>query len=81
MYAWEQGSGMDEFDIAEGFRTVLDLVINYQQLCIFWTVNYNFENEPMRSFLLTQIRKKRCLCPGLPPRSELTQFPSVLFLP
>ncbi|XP_076417412.1 2'-5'-oligoadenylate synthase 3 isoform X3 [Peromyscus maniculatus bairdii] len=81
VYAWEQGSGMDEFDIAEGFRTVLDLVINYQQLCIFWTVNYNFENEPMRSFLLTQIRKTRCLCPGLPPRSELTQFPSVLFLP
>uniref|UniRef100_A0A8C8W7I7 2'-5' oligoadenylate synthase n=1 Tax=Peromyscus maniculatus bairdii TaxID=230844 RepID=A0A8C8W7I7_PERMB len=59
VYAWEQGSGMDEFDIAEGFRTVLDLVINYQQLCIFWTVNYNFENEPMRSFLLTQIRKTR----------------------
>ncbi|XP_036028111.1 2'-5'-oligoadenylate synthase 2 [Onychomys torridus] len=59
VYAWEQGSGMDKFDTAEGFRTVLDLVIKYQEVCIFWTVNYNFEDELMRSFLLTQIRKKR----------------------
>ncbi|KAL6035452.1 hypothetical protein STEG23_005654, partial [Scotinomys teguina] len=58
VYAWEQGSGMNKFDIAEGFRTVLDLVIKYQQLCIFWIVNYNFEDESIRSFLLTQIRKK-----------------------
>jgi 2'-5'-oligoadenylate synthetase len=61
VYAWEQGSGTDDFDIAEGFRTVLDLVIKYRQLCIFWTVNYNFEEEYMRKFLLTQIQKKRCL--------------------
>ncbi|XP_050015051.1 2'-5'-oligoadenylate synthase 2-like isoform X2 [Alexandromys fortis] len=59
VYAWEQGSGMEKFDTAEGFRTVLDLVIKYQQLCIFWTVNYNFEDEPIRTFLLTQIQKKR----------------------
>ncbi|XP_052611187.1 2'-5'-oligoadenylate synthase 3 isoform X2 [Peromyscus californicus insignis] len=81
VYAWEQGSGMDKFDIAEGFRTVLDLVIKYQQLCIFWTVNYNFEDEPMRSFLLTQIRKKEVPVPRPPTCSELTQFPSGLFLP
>ena len=81
VYAWEQGSGMEDFDTAEGFRTVLDLVIKYQQLCIFWTVNYNFEDEPIRTFLLTQIQKKRCLCPSPPPCSELTRFPSVLFLP
>ncbi|XP_026634194.1 2'-5'-oligoadenylate synthase 2 [Microtus ochrogaster] len=59
VYAWEQGSGMEDFDTAEGFRTVLDLVIKYQQLCIFWTVNYNFKDEPIRTFLLTQIQKKR----------------------
>ncbi|XP_021019121.1 2'-5'-oligoadenylate synthase 2 [Mus caroli] len=59
VYAWEQGSGTDDFDIAEGFRTVLDLVIKYRQLCIFWTVNYNFEEEYMQKFLLTQIQKKR----------------------
>ncbi|XP_027269934.1 2'-5'-oligoadenylate synthase 2 isoform X3 [Cricetulus griseus] len=59
MYAWEHGSGLEDFDTAEGFRTVLDLVIKYPQLCIFWMVNYNFNEEPMRTFLLTQIRKKR----------------------
>lgn len=63
VYAWEQGSSMNDFSTAEGFRTVLDLVIKYRQLCIFWTVNYNFQDEPMRTFLLTQIQKKRCLCP------------------
>ena len=81
VYAWEQGSGMNDFNIAEEFRTVLDLVIKYQQLCIFWTVNYNFKDEPIRTFLLTQIQKKRCLYPSAPPCSELTRFPSVLFLP
>ncbi|GAB1290107.1 2'-5'-oligoadenylate synthase 2 [Apodemus speciosus] len=35
VYAWEHGSGTDGFKIAEGFRTVLDLVIKCQQLCIF----------------------------------------------
>ncbi|KAK7795212.1 hypothetical protein U0070_003353 [Myodes glareolus] len=59
VYAWEQGSGMEVFDTAVGFRTVLDLVIKYQQLCIFWTVNYSFEDELIRTFLLTQIQKKR----------------------
>ncbi|XP_053784502.1 2'-5'-oligoadenylate synthase 2 [Desmodus rotundus] len=59
IYAWEQGSGMVDFNTAEGFRTVLELVTQYQQLCIFWMVNYNFENEIVKNFLLTQIRKTR----------------------
>lgn len=79
VYAWEHGSGTDDFETAEGFRTVLDLVIKYRQLCIFWTVNYNFEEEYIRMFLLTQIQKKRCLLSL--PRSELTRFFSTLFLP
>ncbi|XP_029778552.1 2'-5'-oligoadenylate synthase 2 [Suricata suricatta] len=59
IYAWEQGSGAENFDTAEGFRTVLELVTKYQQLCVFWTVNYNFEDETVRNFLLTQIQKTR----------------------
>nr|XP_021589943.2 2'-5'-oligoadenylate synthase 3 [Ictidomys tridecemlineatus] len=59
IYAWEQGCGSESFHTAEGFRTVLDLVTKYQQLCIFWNVNYNFEDETMRTFLLTQIQKTR----------------------
>lgn len=60
IYAWEQGSGAENFDTAEGFRTVLELVTKYQQLCVFWTVNYNFEDETVRNFLLTQIQRTRC---------------------
>uniref|UniRef100_A0A8D2D3K3 2'-5' oligoadenylate synthase n=1 Tax=Sciurus vulgaris TaxID=55149 RepID=A0A8D2D3K3_SCIVU len=59
VYAWEQGSGAESFGTAQGFRTVLELVTKYQQLCIFWTVNYDFEDEAMRAFLLTQIQKPR----------------------
>ncbi|MBZ3871524.1 2'-5'-oligoadenylate synthase 2 [Sciurus carolinensis] len=60
VHAWEQGSGAETFGTAQGFRTVLELVTKYQQLCIFWTVNYDFEDEAMRAFLLTQIQKPRC---------------------
>ncbi|XP_010341154.2 2'-5'-oligoadenylate synthase 2 [Saimiri boliviensis] len=59
VYAWEQGSGLPDFDTAEGFRTVLELVTQYQQLCIFWKVNYNFEDETVRKFLLSQLQKTR----------------------
>lgn len=59
VYAWEKGSNSPDFDTAEGFRTVLELIINYQQLCIFWTVNYSLEDETMRKFLLSQIQKTR----------------------
>lgn len=60
IYSWEQGSGAENFDTAEGFRTVLELITKYQQLCVFWTVNYSFEDETVRNFLLTQIQRTRC---------------------
>ncbi|KAG5198744.1 hypothetical protein JEQ12_007340 [Ovis aries] len=59
IYAWEKGSGAQDFDTAEGFRTVLELVIQYQHLCVFWTVNYSFDDEILRNFLLTQIQRTR----------------------
>uniref|UniRef100_A0A480S5S1 2'-5' oligoadenylate synthase n=2 Tax=Sus scrofa TaxID=9823 RepID=A0A480S5S1_PIG len=59
IYAWEKGSGVLSFDTAEGFRTVLKLITEYQHLCIFWTVNYNFDNEIVRNFLLAQMQRTR----------------------
>ena len=76
IYAWEKGSGAQDFDMAEGFRTVLELVIQYQHLCVFWTVNYNFDDEILRNFLLTQIQRTRCL---KPLHFFLTLFPPTLF--
>nr|XP_020833761.1 2'-5'-oligoadenylate synthase 2 isoform X2 [Phascolarctos cinereus] len=59
VYAWEQGSGMTDFDTAEGFLTVLKLIMQYQKLCVYWTVNYDFQNEIIRNFLLKQLKKPR----------------------
>ncbi|XP_074153318.1 2'-5'-oligoadenylate synthase 2 [Sminthopsis crassicaudata] len=59
VYAWEQGSGMHDFDTAEGFLTVLKLIMQYKELCIYWTVNYDFQNEIIRDFLLSQLSNSR----------------------
>ncbi|KAM9100256.1 2'-5'-oligoadenylate synthase 3 isoform 2-T2 [Sarcophilus harrisii] len=59
IYAWEQGDGTAQFNMAEGFRTVLELVQNYKNLCIHWKVNYDHENEIIKNFLTQQLRKPR----------------------
>ncbi|XP_043845949.1 2'-5'-oligoadenylate synthase 3-like [Dromiciops gliroides] len=59
IYAWEQGDGTAHFNMAEGFRTVLELVQNYKNLCIHWKVNYHPENEIIKNFLIQQLRKPR----------------------
>ncbi|XP_068937785.1 2'-5'-oligoadenylate synthase 3 [Petaurus breviceps papuanus] len=59
IYAWEQGDGTAHFNMAEGFRTVLELVQNYKNLCIHWKVNYDLENEIIKNFLTQQLRKPR----------------------
>ncbi|XP_055963171.1 2'-5'-oligoadenylate synthase 3-like [Sorex fumeus] len=57
VYAWEQGSGDQQFSMAEGFRTVLELVTQYRQLCIYWTTNY--DNQTLEGFLEQQLQKPR----------------------
>lgn len=59
VYAWEQGSNQTEFNTAEGFRTVLELVRNYQKLWIYWTKYYNFENPVICNCLMKQLQKPR----------------------
>lgn len=59
VYAWEQGCGAENFDIVEGIRTVLGLIKQQEQLCVYWIVNYNFENETVRNILLSQLRSSR----------------------
>ncbi|XP_043541202.1 2'-5'-oligoadenylate synthase-like protein 1, partial [Chiloscyllium plagiosum] len=56
IYAWEQGNGTERFVTAEGFRTVLELICNYQNLHIYWTDRYNVNNQDIVNFL----RKKLC---------------------
>ncbi|XP_075763121.1 2'-5'-oligoadenylate synthase 3-like isoform X1 [Pelodiscus sinensis] len=63
IYAWERGSKNRGFDMAKGFRTVLELIQQYKQLCVYWTVNYNFADEELAQFLHRQLQKTR-LCLG-----------------
>ncbi|XP_067406048.1 2'-5'-oligoadenylate synthase 3-like [Emydura macquarii macquarii] len=59
VYAWERGSRDRAFDMAEGFRTVLELIRQYEQLCVYWTINYDFEDELLAGFLQYQLKKAR----------------------
>lgn len=59
VYAWEQGSGKLEFSTAQGFQTVLMLVINHQELCIYWTKYYDFENPTIEDYVTKQLKKPR----------------------
>lgn len=83
VYAWEQGGQDSQFSMAEGFRTVLELVTQYRQLCIYWTINYNNEDETIRDFLHQQLQKPRFRlhppAPQCPRASDPGELP--LFLP
>ncbi|XP_023576320.1 2'-5'-oligoadenylate synthase 3 [Octodon degus] len=59
VYAWEQGGRDPQFSMAEGFRTVLELVSQYRQLCIYWTTNYRMEDEAVGDFPKQQLQKPR----------------------
>uniref|UniRef100_A0A674IZD7 Ubiquitin-like domain-containing protein n=1 Tax=Terrapene triunguis TaxID=2587831 RepID=A0A674IZD7_9SAUR len=38
IYAWETGTkGAENFSTSEGFRTVMELLCRYQELCVYWT--------------------------------------------
>ncbi|XP_019346536.1 2'-5'-oligoadenylate synthase 3 isoform X2 [Alligator mississippiensis] len=58
IYTWEKGSGETDFSMAKGFRTVLELIQQYEQLCVFWTINYGFEDEALGQYLQSQLRKR-----------------------
>ncbi|XP_044929544.1 2'-5'-oligoadenylate synthase 1 isoform X3 [Mustela putorius furo] len=57
VYAWEEGSNETEFSMAQGFQTVLKLVLNYHQLCIYWTKYYDFKNRIIGQYLQGQLAK------------------------
>uniref|UniRef100_A0A8C3SZ86 2'-5'-oligoadenylate synthetase 1 domain-containing protein n=1 Tax=Chelydra serpentina TaxID=8475 RepID=A0A8C3SZ86_CHESE len=88
VYAWEQGSRDRAFDMAEGFRTVLELIRQHKQLCVYWTIYYNFADEVLAGFLHQQLQKARSVSlpahrsspeqnlPGCNPSSTAAHPPS-----
>uniref|UniRef100_A0A8C6IF97 2'-5'-oligoadenylate synthetase 1 domain-containing protein n=1 Tax=Mus spicilegus TaxID=10103 RepID=A0A8C6IF97_MUSSI len=71
VYAWEHGSGDADFNIAQGFRTVLKLITKYEYLIIYWTVYYDFRHREVSDYLYTQLQKDRpiILDPADPTRN------------
>lgn len=59
VYAWEQGCQTKDFDITQGVRTVLRLISQPTNLCVYWLDNYNFEDETVRNNLLHQLNSPR----------------------
>ncbi|KAJ1092600.1 hypothetical protein NDU88_005710 [Pleurodeles waltl] len=61
IYAWQKGSGEQErFNMAQTFRNFLELICNYKNLCVYWTDNYNLEdNRVLAKFIRAQLAKPR----------------------
>ncbi|XP_012789726.2 2'-5'-oligoadenylate synthase-like protein 2 [Sorex araneus] len=60
IYAWETGTDESEnFDLAEGFKAVMKLVRDYNNICIYWTKYYNFQNEAVSIFIKEKLKEER----------------------
>lgn len=59
IFAWEQGCRKDNFSLAQGLRTVLALIQQNKDLCIYWTENYGFQDPVVVEFLRRQIQRPR----------------------
>lgn len=59
IFAWEQGCREDKFRLAQGLRTVLALIQQNKDLCIFWTENYGFGDPVVGEFLRRQLERPR----------------------
>ncbi|XP_055493611.1 2'-5'-oligoadenylate synthase 3-like [Leucoraja erinacea] len=59
IYAWESAEKGVDFSTAEGFRTVLELIVQYKHLCIFWTTNYSFNSSRIATFLKNKLKEPK----------------------
>ncbi|NXL94095.1 OASL2 protein, partial [Alectura lathami] len=60
IYAWEQGTGRrDDFSMADGFRSVLELLGQHQDICIYWEKYYSLQHKLIGPHLKDQLRKSR----------------------
>ncbi|NXN34984.1 OASL2 protein, partial [Rhinoptilus africanus] len=61
IYAWEQGTGSNEcFKMAEGFRTVLELLCQHQDICIYWETCYSLQHREIGAHVKSLLCKR---CP------------------
>ncbi|CAO2629453.1 2'-5'-oligoadenylate synthase 1A [Lemmus lemmus] len=78
VYAWERRSGTSEFNTAQGFRTVLELVTKHRELLIYWTEYYDFQDQDISKYLHRQLTRARpvILDPADPTRNVAGSNPA-----
>ncbi|NXN78323.1 OASL2 protein, partial [Bombycilla garrulus] len=60
IYAWEEGTGSaDSFDMAQGFRTVLELLRQPQQIIIYWEKYYSLQHPEIGAHVKQLLRSPR----------------------
>ncbi|NXC22883.1 OASL2 protein, partial [Corythaeola cristata] len=60
IYAWEQGTDSSEsFVMAEGFRTVLELLCRHQEICIYWEKYYSLQHSQIGAHVKRLLRCPR----------------------
>ncbi|XP_075852738.1 2'-5'-oligoadenylate synthase-like protein 2 [Microcebus murinus] len=60
IYAWEMGTNKSEnFEMDEGFVAVMELLTDYQDICIYWTKYYDFQNDVVRNFIKQKLKECR----------------------
>lgn len=60
IYAWEMGTDESEnFNLDKGFIAVMELLRDYEKICIYWTKYYDFQNEVVRNFIKKQLKEPR----------------------
>ncbi|XP_062441478.1 2'-5'-oligoadenylate synthase 1-like [Rhea pennata] len=60
IYAWEQGTNAREsFSMAEGFRTVLELLCQYQKILIYWERYYSLQHNQVGTHVKNLLHSSR----------------------
>ncbi|KAK9406340.1 hypothetical protein NXF25_005114 [Crotalus adamanteus] len=60
IYAWEEGTKeAEQFNMAEGFCTVMKLITHYQDLCFYWTKYYSLKASRIGLHVKRKLRESR----------------------
>ncbi|NWU04368.1 OASL2 protein, partial [Urocynchramus pylzowi] len=60
IYAWEEGTGSSSsFDMAQGFRTVLELLRRHRDICVYWQKYYSLQHREIGAHVKGLLRSPR----------------------
>ncbi|NXI09701.1 OASL2 protein, partial [Irena cyanogastra] len=59
IYAWEEATSPCSFDMAQGFRTVLELLCRHRDICIYWEKYYSLQHREIGAHVKELLRSPR----------------------